>query len=203
MAPILKMASQCVKSVMLRNNIKTLPMRSARTPLLAFNHHRFQGPISTSLRHTRLYRTLKAPPDGCDYTLFDCDYDLEIAGKISYEASVLVNGDLDLLHPKDEKQAAKILDAGLFRQLLQRFRDRDNREWVVYLGALAMGVGAKIGKEDMKVLRYMVGCIKMYDAAREQMRDALKRYNAAGGYPWIFSCMGPIVQQWQGGVRGE
>ena len=178
-------------------------MRAARISLPALKHSRFQGPSSNTLRPTRPYRTLRAPPDGCDYTLFDCDYDLEIAGRISYEASVIINEDLDLLFPEDEKQAAKTLDAGLFHQLLQRFMDRDYREGVVYLGAMAMGVGAKIGKEDMKVLRYMVGCVKMYDAAREQMRDALKRYKSAGGYPWIFSCMGPIVQQWQGGVRGE
>ena len=169
----------------------------------ALKHSRFQGSSLNSLRHARLYRTLSAPPDGWDYTLFDCDSDLGIGRDISYQARDVANQDLDLLFPKDKKQVAEILDAGLFHQLLQRFMDRDNREWVVYLGALAMRLGAKIGEEDMKVLRYMVGCVKMYDAAREQMRAALKGYNSAGGYPWVFSCMGPIVTQWQGGVRGE
>ena len=171
--------------------------------MLALKQHQFQRPSSNSLRHTRPYRTLAAPPDGWDYTLFDCDSDLEIGRKISCEASHVANEVLDLLFPKDEKHVAEVLDAGLFHQLLQRFMDRDYREGVVYLGALAMRLGARIGKEDMKVLRYMAGCVKMYDAAGEQMKAALKGYNSAGGYPWIFSCMGPIVTQWQGGVRGE
>lgn len=202
MAPILKMASQHAKRFMLRNTIQTLPMRFANLPLLALKHHRFQRPISTS-HHTRREDISVAPPGVWGYTLFDCDYDLEIAGRISYEASVLVNGQLELLFPEDPKVVAEILNEGLFHQLLERFLDREWNDEVVYLGALAMRSGAQIGEEDMRVLRETVGCVKMYDEAREQMRAALKGYNTAGGYPWGFSCLGLLEPQVQNEEQSE
>ena len=201
MAPVFKMASRYAKGFVLRNTIQTLPMSFARLPLPVLKHHRFQRPISTS-RHARREDISVAPPGGWGYTLFDCDYDLEIAGRISCEASVLANGQLDLLFPEDPKVVAEILNAGLFHQLLERFLDRDWDDEVVYLGALAMRSGAAIGEEDMRVLREYVGCVKMYDEARKQMRAALKGYNTAGGYPWGFSCLGLLEEQVQGDVKG-
>ena len=203
MAPILKIASQHAKRFVLRNSIKTLPTSPARTTLSVLRLHRSQGSISTSLRHTRSYQTLSAPPDGWGYTLFDRDYDLNIVGSISYEAGVVANdSDLDLMFPKNERHVVEMLNAGLSHQLLQRFLDRAFRDGVVYLGALAMRLGAESGEGDMGVLREMVGCVRMYDEAREQMRAALKGYNPAGGYPWVFSCLGLLEEQWQGGVEG-
>ena len=201
MAPILKMASQHAKRFMLRTTIQTLPMRFANLPLPSLKHHRFQRPISTS-RHTRREDISVGPPGGWGYTLFDCNYDLEIASRISYEASVLVNGQLDLLFPEDPKVVAEILNEGLFHQLLERFMDRDWNDEVVHLGALAMRSGAQIGEEDMRVLSKFVGCVKMYDQAREQMRAALKGYNTAGGYPWAFSCLGLLEEQVQRDMKG-
>ena len=203
MAPILKMASQHAKRFVLRNTIKTLPTNPARTTAPVFKRHRSQGPISTSLRHTRPYQTFPFPPDGWAYTLFDCDYDFDIVGDISHEASVVANeSDLDLMCPKNKKHVVEMLNAGLFHQLLQKFLDRDFRDGVVYLGALAMRLGAKIGDDDMSVLRELVGCVRMFEEAREQMRAALKGYNPAGGYPWVFSFSGVHEEQWQGGVEG-
>ena len=203
MAPILKMASQHAKRFMLRNTIKTLPMRFAKLPLPALKPHRLQQPTSTSLRHTRPYWTSTAPLDGWGYTLFDCDYDLEIVAQISGEASVLANEpNLDLMFPKHENYVVEMLNAGLFHQLLQRFLDRDWRDGVVYLGALAMRLGVEIGEGDMGVLRESVGCVKMYDDAREQMRAALEGYNWRGGYCWQFSCLGALDTQVQSGMEG-
>ena len=192
MAPILKMASQHAKHVMLRNSIKTLPMGFAKTPLSALKHHRFQGLISTSLRHTRGYQTSTGPPNGWGYTLFDCDSDLDIVDRISEEASDLGCEDLDLMFPKDQKHVVEMLNKDLLHTLFQRFLILDFRDRIVYLGALAMRLGVKIEEKDMQVLRESVGRVKMYDEAREQMRAALKGYNPAGGHPWEFSCEGPI-----------
>ena len=191
MAPILKMASQHAKQVMLRNTIKSLPMGFAKTPLSALKHHRLQGLISTSLRHTRAYRTSTGPPNGWGYTLFDCDHDLDIVDRISREVGDLGSEDLDLMFPKDEKRVVETLNRDL-HQLFQSFLIQDFRDGVVYLGALAMRLGVKIGETDMQVLRESVGLVRMYDEAREQMRAALKGYNPAGGHPWEFSCPGPV-----------
>ena len=213
MAPILKMASQHVKSVMLRNTINALPMRSARTPLPAWKHSRFQGSNSNSFRHTRAYQTLDyqtpayktpaGPPDGWGYTLFDCDHDLDIVDSISNEASELGIEHLDLMYPKDKKHVVERLNESLFHLLLHKFLYRESRDEVVYLGALAMRLGVRIRETEMRWLRESVGCVKMYDEAREQMWAALKGYNPEGGHPWKFSCMGPIETQWQGGVEGS
>ncbi|KAM0801608.1 hypothetical protein BDR22DRAFT_962365 [Usnea florida] len=203
MAPILKMASQHAKRFVLRNTLKTLPTNTARTTLPVLKHHRAQGPISTSLRHIRPYQTFSAPPDGWAYTLFDCDYDFDIVGDISHEASRVANEpDLDLMCPKNKEHVVEMLNAGLFHQLLERFLDRDFRDGALYLGALAMRLGAKIGEEDMSVLRELVGCVRMFEEAREQMRAALKGYNPAGGYPWVFDCLGRLEEEGQGGVEG-
>ena len=202
MAPILKMASQHAKGVIFRNTINTLPMMSARTSLPGLKHHRFQGPNSTSLRHTRTYKISTGPLDGWGYTLFDCDYDLDLVDSINQEASHLGCEDLDLMYPKDEKDkknVVKQLDTNLFRLLLQRFLVKGFTERAVYLGALAMRLGVKIRDTEMQVLRESVGRVKMYDEAREQMRAALKGYNPEGGCPWDFSYLGPTETQWQGG----
>ena len=124
------------------------------------------------------------------YGLFKSDVDLDITEQISEEAGKLAHDpDFTFWYPENQTHVVDTLNAGLFHQLLDKFRAKNWKSGVIYLGALSMQLGAKIPEEDMQVLKETLDEVKMYDEAEEQMRTALRGYKN-DGVAWNFESLG-------------
>ena len=109
---------------------------------------------------------------------------------MSDQAGSLANDpDFTFWYPENRDQVVEKLNAGLFHQLLEKFKAKNWRHVIIYLGALSMQLGVKIGDKDTLVLKKPLPEAKMYDEAREQMRMGLEGYKN-DGEAWDFKSPG-------------
>lgn len=83
------------------------------------------------------------------------------------------------------------LSAGLFHQLLEKFKAKNWKHGIVYLGALSMQLGVKFNDEEMLLLKETLPRTRMYDQAKEQMRLGLEGYKN-DGEAWDFKSPGVL-----------
>ncbi|KAF6230534.1 hypothetical protein HO133_004878 [Letharia lupina] len=124
------------------------------------------------------------------YGLFQSDNELDTIEEINEEAGKLANDPLfNFEFPKNHDEVVAKLNAGLFHQLLAKFQAKNWKHGIIYLGALSVQLGVKIGDEDMRVLRDTLPRTKMYDEARAQMQKGLDGYKN-DGEAWHFESLG-------------
>ena len=108
------------------------------------------------------------------YGLFQSDTDLDVAGEISSDAAALAGDpELDLLCPENPTVVIAQLNNGLLDKLLTSFMLAKWDHGVVYLGALALQLGAKISVEQNILLRKTLKRTPMYAKANAQMQRGL------------------------------
>ena len=124
------------------------------------------------------------------YGLFQSDADLEICDEISSEAAKLAkDATLRLLRPKNRAAVVNKLNAGILDQLLIEYETIKWDHGVVYLGALAMQLGARITIEQIATLHKTLKRTPMYDEAKAQMQKGLNQYKG-DGKPHDFESLG-------------
>jgi hypothetical protein len=102
-----------------------------------------------------------------------------------------------LWYPHDLKEAVSELNDGVFHQLLEKYKAKNWKHGLIYLGALSMRLGVSISKEDMQVLINALERTRMYDLAKWQMDCALRGYQ--NGEPWNFDGLG-LVEEMRNGT---
>ena len=136
-----------------------------------------------------LSRVCCAPPENIVLTWIittESDADLDVIGDISDQAGQLANDrDFNFWYPNNREKVVEKLNARLFHQLLDKFRAKNWKHGIIYLGALSMQLGVKISDEEMLVLKETLPRTRMYDEAKEQMRVGLEGYKN-DGEPWDF-----------------
>ena len=126
------------------------------------------------------------------YGLFQSDADLDICDDISSEAAKLAKEpELELFRPKDPAATVKKLNAGLFNQLLTDFEAVKWDHGVIYLGALAMQLGAHITIAQIAMMHKTLKRTPMYDDAKIQIQKGLDKYKNDGN-PYDFESPGVI-----------
>ena len=124
------------------------------------------------------------------YGLFQSDAELDFCSEICVEAATFAQDpELDLLYPEDPIPVVTKLNNGLLDQLLTYFVLAQWDHAVIYIGALALQLGAHISVPQNVLLRKTLKRTPMYDEAKAQMQKGLV-WCAKNKGPYNFGSLG-------------
>ena len=127
---------------------------------------------------------------GWGYSLFQSDADIDVCDAISSEAAKLAKDpQLDLNCPEDPIAVADKLNAGVFDQLFVNYEVVKWDHGVIFLGGLAMQLGARVTIQQIATLHKILKCTDMYGEAKAQMHKGLNDYRNIGE-PYNFGSLG-------------